>query len=163
MILFLKNLAFTILVPGTVAVLVPIFLHKGKLLEFRLMSVPGVVLMILASIIYFWCLWDFARYGRGTPAPVDAPTRLVVRGPYRYTRNPMYVAALSAIMGWTLHFADPLLLLYGLVIAACFHLFVVLYEEPHLRSLFGAQYAEYCSQVNRWLPAKKGNNSGGIQ
>jgi protein-S-isoprenylcysteine O-methyltransferase Ste14 len=108
--------------------------------------------MLVASVIYFWCLWDFARYGRGTPAHTDAPKRLVVRGLYRYTRNPMYVAALSAIMGWALHFADPFLLLYWLVIAAYFHLFVKLYEARHLLSLFGEQYSEYCKEVNRWMP-----------
>lgn len=152
MTLFIKNLAFTILVPGTVAILLPILLHKGTLLHFQPMSVPGVVLMIFGAVIYFWCLWEFAHVGRGTPAPFDAPKRLVILGPYRYTRNPMYVAALSAILGWTFHLADPMLLVYWLVVAICFHLFVVLYEEPHLLSLFGTKYSEYCSQVNRWLP-----------
>lgn len=161
MMLFLKNLAFTILVPGTVAILVPVLLHRGPLFEFQLLSLPGVALMICATIIYLWCLWDFAHFGRGTPAPIDPPKRLVVRGLYRYTRNPMYVAALSAIMGWTLYFTDPLLLLYWLVSALCFHLFVVFYEEPHLRARFGEQYLAYCSQVNRWLPlVKTGRLSG---
>jgi len=156
MILFLKNLVFTILVPGTVAILVPIRLHKGALPDFHPLSVPALALMIVSALAYFWCLWDFAHFGRGTPAPFDAPKRLVVRGLYRYTRNPMYLSALSAIMGWALHFSDPLLLLYWLVIAACFHLFVVFYEEPHLLSLFGAPYTTYCRQVNRWLPSIKG-------
>jgi len=155
MILFLKNLLFTILVPGTVAFLVPIILHQGEVLDFHLMSLPAAVLMICATIMYFWCLWDFAHFGQGTPAPIDAPKHLVVRGLYRYTRNPMYLAALLAIMGWAFHFADPILLLYGVFVALGFHLFVVLYEEPHLRYLFGTQYTEYCRQVNRWLPSNK--------
>jgi protein-S-isoprenylcysteine O-methyltransferase Ste14 len=151
-ILFLKNLLFTILVPGTVAVLVPILIHRGELFVFHLRSVPAVVLMLGASVIYFWCLWDFAHFGRGTPAPIDAPKHLVVRGPYRYTRNPMYVAALLAILGWALYFADPLLVVYWLVVASGFQLFVVFYEEPHLSSLFGSEYSSYCATVNRWLP-----------
>lgn len=155
MILFFKNLVFTIMVPGTVAVLVPILIHDGELFASHLLSLPAIALMIVAAIIYFWCLWDFAHFGRGTPAPIDAPQRLVVRGLYRYTRNPMYVAALSAIMGWAIHLADPLLLVYWLAVATCFHLFVVFYEEPHLRALFGEEYVAYCAQANRWLYLKR--------
>jgi protein-S-isoprenylcysteine O-methyltransferase Ste14 len=154
-ILFLKNLAFTILVPGMVSVLVPLLLHKGEFYYFHLLSVPAVALLLFGALAYLWCLWDFAQFGRGTPAPFDAPRRLVVRGLYRYTRNPMYLAALSIIMGWVLHFAEPLLLLYWLVIATCFHLYVLFYEEPHLLSLYGAQYSGYCNRVNRWLPLKR--------
>ncbi len=155
MLLFLKNFVFTLLVPCTTAVLVPILIHDGEIFAFSLLSLPALALMLAAAIIYFWCLWDFAHFGRGTPAPIDAPKRLVVRGLYRYTRNPMYVAALSAILGWAIHFVDPLVFIYWVVIAICFHLFIVLYEEPHLRSLFGVEYVAYYNQVNRWLPLNR--------
>ncbi|MGH9932165.1 MAG: methyltransferase family protein [Pyrinomonadaceae bacterium] len=96
--------------------------------------------------------WDFARFGRGTPAPIDAPKRLIVRGLYRYTRNPMYVGVLTVIVAWALSFRMAALLVYGLAVAACFHLFIILYEERRLRRDFGIEYEEYCARVRRWLP-----------
>jgi len=112
----------------------------------------SILLTLLGGAIYLRCLWDFAVFGRGTPAPIDAPKRLVIRGLYRYTRNPMYVGALTAILGWAVFFRSLLLVLYACCMAVVFHLFVVLYEEPHLRRVFGAQYDDYCARVGRWLP-----------
>ena len=155
MILFLKNLLFTLLVPGVVAVVVPLTIAAKPLFVFRLTTVPALFLLIIGAAVYIWCVWDFATFGRGTPAPIDAPKRLVVHGLYHYTRNPMYLAGLLVILGWATHFFDPWLLLYGCGIAACFHLFVVLYEEPHLQHLFGADYDGYRSAVNRWLPSMR--------
>jgi protein-S-isoprenylcysteine O-methyltransferase Ste14 len=83
---------------------------------------------------------------------LDAPKRLVIRGLYRYTRNPMYVGVLTAILGWALIFKSSTLVFYGLCVGACFHLFVVFYEERRLRRLFGSEYDDYCARVGRWLP-----------
>lgn len=152
MLLFLKNLLFTIVVPGTVAVYVPVYLFSHDPPQLSLSTVAGGALLTIGGSIYLWCLWDFATAGRGTPAPVDPPKYLVVRGLYRYTRNPMYVGILSAVFGWALSFAALPIAVYGLFLAAFFHFFVVLYEEPHLKRVFGSSYEEYCQQVNRWVP-----------
>ena len=101
---------------------------------------------------YLWCLWDFAAFGRGTPAPLDAPKRLVARGLYRYVRNPMYVGVLLVIAGWALLFRSPRVLGYGAAVALFFHLFVVAVEEPTLRGKFGRSYEQYCREVGRWVP-----------
>jgi len=100
------------------------------------------------------CIWDFGWIGRGTPAPVAPPQKLVVAGFYRYVRNPMYS---GFFLGWL-----GLWILLGRVglkaIAAvsagvlAVFLFVAFYEEPTLRKLFGADYEEYCRNVPRWLP-----------
>ncbi|MDQ3792223.1 MAG: isoprenylcysteine carboxyl methyltransferase, partial [Actinomycetota bacterium] len=88
----------------------------------------------------------------GTPAPVAAPERLVVGGVYRYVRNPMYVAVLTAIVGQALLLGRLVLLLYAaaawLVVAA----FVRLYEEPTLARRFGADYEVYRRAVPAWRP-----------
>jgi protein-S-isoprenylcysteine O-methyltransferase Ste14 len=76
----------------------------------------------------------------------------VAGGPYRYSRNPMYLGVLAAILGWLLAFQTAALLIYGLAVAAAFNLFVIGYEEPHLRRLFGAEYDAYRRRVPRWLP-----------
>lgn len=153
--LFVKNLIFTIIVPGTVAVYVPVFVFSHADAKVSVGAVAGAILLLSGGAIYLWCLWDFASFGRGTPAPIDPPKHLVVRGLYRYTRNPMYVGVLSVIFGWAVLFHSLPLAGYGLCVAACFHLFVVLYEEPQLTRVFGPSYLQYCSRVSRWLPLRK--------
>ncbi len=64
----------------------------------------------------------------------------------------MYLGVLGVIFGWSLLFSALPLAIYGLCVATFFHLFVVLYEEPHLKRMFGPSYEEYCSRVSRWLP-----------
>ena len=162
MILFLKNLLFTVVLPASVAVYVPLLIVRGQSpfygpAESR--PAPGMAVLGIATLffvigaaIYTWCVRDFAVSGRGTPAPIDAPKRLVVRGLYRYTRNPMYLGVLCAILGWLVLYPSLVLVAYLIAICTCFHLFVVLYEERHLRRVFGNQYQEYCQKVNRWLP-----------
>ena len=153
--LFLKNLLFTVLVPGTVAVVLPYRLvsRGGEALAVDLVRlwVAGPF-MILGAATYFWCLWDFAVTGRGTPAPIDPPKHLVVRGLYRYVRNPMYVGVLLMIAGWAALSGSRAMMGYGVVVALAFHLFVVLVEEPMLRRRFGEAYDAYCRTVSRWMP-----------
>jgi protein-S-isoprenylcysteine O-methyltransferase Ste14 len=150
--LLVKNLLFTVLVPGTVAVYVPLFLLSHDSPTFGWRSIAAAVLLCVGVSIYLWCVWDFAWFGRGTPAPIDPPQRLVVRGPYRYCRNPMYIGVLTVIAGWALLFRSTAIALYAGAVATCFHLFVVAYEEPYLRRQFGASYAQYRARVRRWLP-----------
>ena len=153
MTLLAKNLLFTVVVPGTVAVYVPLWIAGDRTLAPISGQVAGGLLLLLGVAIYAWCVWDFATFGRGTPAPVDAPKRLVVRGLYRYSRNPMYVGVLCVIAGWALLFLAPGVVLYGAAVASAFHAFVVLYEEPRLAREFGEDYAAYRARVGRWLPA----------
>jgi protein-S-isoprenylcysteine O-methyltransferase Ste14 len=150
--LLLKNFLFTVFVPGTVAVSVPLLLARDRVPVAGPVRAPAVLALAAGALVYAWCVWDFATFGRGTPAPIDAPKRLVVRGLYRVTRNPMYVGVLGVILGWTLWFGSALLAAYGLVVWSCFQSFVVFYEEPHLRRVFGGEYEAYCARVGRWLP-----------
>ncbi len=156
MVLFLKNLLFTIVVPGTVAVYLPMLVLGDQPRASGLESALAVVALAIGVGIYAWCVWDFASFGRGTPAPISAPQRLVVRGLYRYTRNPMYLGVISVVLGWTILYRSPALLFYLLTIWAFFHVFIVLYEERHLRREFGAEYEAYCQRVGRWLPRSIG-------
>ena len=76
----------------------------------------------------------------------------MVRGLYRYTRNPMYVGVLTTILGWGTLFESRDVLIYWLIVFGVFHLFVLFYEEPHLARVFGDEYERYRARVNRWLP-----------
>ena len=157
MLLFLKNFLFTVFVPGSVAVFIPyrIVVRADPGLVFApwrlLWSAP---LFLLGAGIYFWCLWNFAVTGRGTPAPIDPPKRLVVRGLYRHVRNPMYLGVLLVVAAWAAVSGSGRVVEYGLGVAVVFHLFVVLVEEPLLRHRFGASYEAYCRAVSRWLPGR---------
>src|SRR3989449_9333646 len=147
MLLFFKNLLFTVLVPGTVAVLIPcrIVSRPPGALSFTpgrlLLAVPAFA---LGAAIYLWCLWDFAVTGRGTAAPIDPPRRLVVRGLYRHVRNPMYLGVLLVVVGWAAVSWSRAVLVYGVAVALLFHGFVLLVEEPWLRRRFGSAYDGYC-------------------
>ena len=79
----------------------------------------------------------------------------MVRGLYAYCRNPMYMGVLSVIFGWALLFRSSSIAIYGACVAVGFHLFVLLFEEPYLKRVFGSGYKHYCSEVNRWLPSGK--------
>jgi len=119
-----------------------------------LAAVPSV----LGFSVALRCVWDFGWTGRGTPAPVAPPQRLVVVGFYRYVRNPMYVGFAVGWIGLWVIFghANPVLIASVAAVACGVHLFVVLYEEPTLREKFGEDYKEYCRNVSRWLPRLRG-------
>ena len=152
MVLFLKNLLCTLVVPGTVGVLLPLNIAEGHPSASGLLFSTACAFFAITTSIYLWCVWDFAVFGRGTPAPIDPPKKLIVRGLYRYTRNPMYLGVLTAILGWAIFFRATTLVFYAMAVGACCHLFVVFYEEPHLQRKFGKEYDDYRAQVNRWLP-----------
>lgn len=157
MLLLLKNLVFTVLVPGTVAGLVPyrIVSRGGSLPPLGATRlVIAAPLAVLGLGAYFWCLWDFAVIGRATPAPIDPPKHLVARGLYRWVRNPMYVGVWCILAAWAVTFRSGAIVEYGIVVALCFHLFVVTVEEPLLRRRFGASYEAYYRAVPRWLPRR---------
>lgn len=153
--LLIKNLLFTLVAPGTVAVLVPYLLLRSALpklpVELGALRFVGLLPMIGGVLTYLWCVWDFMR-ARGTPAPIDAPKELVVQGPYRYVRNPMYVGVLLTIIGEAIYLEAALLLVYALLAFLTVHTFVTLYEEPTLQRLFGEAYGRYRRRVGRWVP-----------
>lgn len=151
-LLFIKSFAFTLFLPGTVTVIVPLFIIKEIIFESYFPAFFALLLMCIGTAIYVWCVWDFVVSGKGTPAPIDAPKHLVVSGLYCYTRNPMYVGVLCFIFGWVLLYTVFNMIIYALCVALCFQLFVVFYEEPILQKQFGSEYSLYRLSVNRWLP-----------
>jgi len=151
MALLVKNLLFTVIVPGTVAIYAPLFLVRGLQAGEGISRIVGAGMLVVGISTYLWGVWDFATFGRGTPAPIDAPKKLVVHGLYRYTRNPMYVGVLTTILGWAMLYRAVVLLPYALVLGLCFQAFIVGYEEPHLRRVFGAEYDDYRARVGRWV------------
>ena len=147
---------FLLIAPGTVAVLVPRWISGWRLLPpllgFRGFRVLGVVLVLCGAPALLDSFRRFAVEGLGTPAPPLPTHHLVVTGLYRYVRNPMYVAVLAIVVGQALLLGSVALLVYGLVVALGFAIFVLAYEEPTLRRSFGVSYDEFCANVPRWIP-----------
>jgi protein-S-isoprenylcysteine O-methyltransferase Ste14 len=142
-------LAFLAL-PGVVAFAVPVsWLLSSQ--RTRLLHPWGLVLLGLGVSALLRCVRDFYVAGRGTLAPWAPPTRLVVVGLYRYTRNPMYVAVTLVLLGWTVSFAAWDMLAYCAGMALVFHLRVVLAEEPWLARRHGEEWERYARAVPRWL------------
>ena len=114
----------------------------------------GLIVITIGVMICFSCFFVFALIGLGTPAPWDAPRKLVVRGIYRYVRNPMYLGMLIVMIGEAITFpntAHTIAMLLPIFLVAV-SLFVVFYEEPALREKFGGEYDDYTRRVPRWIP-----------
>ena len=151
-----KTLIFTVLVPGTIAVVLPYRLvttsgARGAV-DLGSLRYIGLLFIVAGAFIYLWCAWDFAITGKGTPAPIDPPKELVVRGLYKYVRNPMYIGVLCLVLGQAVWFGALWLLGYAAIVFLLFSAFVILYEEPALSRKFGDAYRRYCLKVPRWLP-----------
>lgn len=116
-------------------------------------QIAGAILCAAGAAVALWCVGTFIFIGKGTPAPFDPPRRLVIRGPYRFVRNPMYIGAACALAGAALFYDSMPLLIYGIALLLLSHLIVVFYEEPTLRRSFGAEYETYCGSVKRWRPS----------
>jgi protein-S-isoprenylcysteine O-methyltransferase Ste14 len=120
--------------------------------SFGALQVVGIALGVVGLALAVGCVVAFAFVGRGTPAPFDPPRRLVVRGPYRAVRNPMYLDAGVYLAGFALFYRSTGVALYALAFLIVMRTFVVLYEEPMLRRTFGHDYEAYCERVGRWWP-----------
>ena len=152
MSLALRNLLFTVVVPGTGGIYLPwLILTRGGAAPTPV-AWSAVAVIAIGVGLYLWCLWAFAVVGRGTPGPWDPPRHLVAVGPYRWVRNPIYLAALLIVAGQAWLFGSAALLLYAGLVAVGFHLLVIAYEEPTLRAQFGQQYEAYRRTVSRWIP-----------
>jgi protein-S-isoprenylcysteine O-methyltransferase Ste14 len=152
----LGTAVFLLLTPGTVAGLVPWWISRWH------MQVPfwgftpfrfiGALLIAAGIPVLFESFGRFALQGIGTPAPIFPTQHLVVKGFYRYVRNPMYVGVVSVILGQALLLGNIRVLAYAIFVWLAMHLFVLIYEEPTLRKSFGAEYETFCAHVPRWIP-----------
>jgi protein-S-isoprenylcysteine O-methyltransferase Ste14 len=152
----LGTIVFVAILPATVIVLAPYWITGWHLREpflgTSLTRWLGVAMIVVALPVFVAFLGRFVFEGRGTPAPIAPTQKLVIGGPFRWTRNPGYVAVDAMLIGQGLVLASPAVLVYAALIALAFHVFVLVYEEPTLRDTHGAEYAEYCRRVPRWIP-----------
>ncbi len=152
----LGSALFLVIAPGAVAGLGPWWISRWQmqapLLGFFPIRVAGGLLIAAGLPVLLDSFARFALKGLGTPAPVFPTRHLVITGLYHHVRNPMYVAVVSLIFGQGLLLGNLRVIEYGFFIWMAFHLFVLLYEEPTLRSTFGDEYEAFCANVPRWIP-----------
>jgi protein-S-isoprenylcysteine O-methyltransferase Ste14 len=150
------SIVFLFAAPGLLGVFIPWSMtgwHMNEpLLGFEPVRWLGGTLILVGAAVLLDSFARFAWQGRGTPAPIYPTATLVVSGAYRYVRNPMYLAVTALIAGQGLLIGCLSLLIYALAFGVVTHLFVLVYEEPTLRSAYGAQYEAYAAEVRRWLP-----------
>jgi len=154
--LVVRATTYTTLFIGVLLVYLPAqalaWMRVARPADMGLPQVVGGIATAIGATVALWCVLTFVVVGRGTPAPFDPPRRLVIRGPYRHVRNPMYLGAGLAISGAALFYEAGVLLAYAALFMVATHLLVVWYEEPTLGRTFGADYEAYCRHVRRWWP-----------
>ncbi len=148
-----RSILFVFLIPGTVAGYIPFLIlqSSGDRIHGRPWSRGlAACLIVLGASVLLRCVWDFFAAGKGTLAPFDPPRKLVVRGLYRFTRNPMYNGVIAVLFGQAWLFRSVSLSEYGALVFILFHVFVIVYEEPTLEAQFGESFRAYKRAVPRW-------------
>ena len=157
----LRQISAIVLLPGTVALVIPMLVLSrtegdiGWGLATGLALLPialGVALIAAGLGLIVWTVGLFASKGRGSLAPWDPTSRLVVTGPYRHVQNPMISGVLCVLLGEAALFGSPPLLLWFGIVLGVNAVYMPLVEEPGLVRRFGQDYEEYRRHVPRWLP-----------
>ena len=152
---WIGTLVFLVVTPGVVAGLIPGLITGWQIPWEDGWGSPAAIVGGIAIAGGILVLLDaFARFARadGTPAPPAPTAHLVVVGPYRFVRNPMYLAVLTIILGQALLFGSVATLVYAGLILLMVAVFVRAYEEPTLQEEYGEEYREYRRNVRGWIP-----------
>jgi protein-S-isoprenylcysteine O-methyltransferase Ste14 len=158
--MILRHLLAIAILPFTVTVLVPRWIARrygidialGTSVGALMLQGAGVAVLGVGLILFVWSLAHFATEGRGTLAPWDPPRQLVVRGPYRFVRNPMISGVVFILAGEALLLLSRPHALWALTFLCINLVYIPLLEEPFLRDRFGDSYREYCQHVPRIVP-----------
>jgi protein-S-isoprenylcysteine O-methyltransferase Ste14 len=150
MTLLVRSLLAFLALPGVVAFAAPALIAWFGARP-REAWLAGSVLFIIGLVLLLWCVQAFLVAGRGTLAPWDPPRHLVRVGPYRWSRNPMYVAVACLLLAWWATFGSSGLAVYAVAVVVAFELRVVWGEEPWLERTHGAEWRAYKASVRRWI------------
>jgi protein-S-isoprenylcysteine O-methyltransferase Ste14 len=148
--LLLRAITAFLALPALFAFAIPIWIGTSAGRPVRYLVWAGV-LLCLGTLLLLWCVREFYVSGRGTLAPWDPPKHLVTSGPYRISRNPIYVGVVTILAGWCTLWGSRTLLIYSVLVMIAFHLWVLLFEEPWAARRFGSEWDAYRARVPRWV------------
>jgi protein-S-isoprenylcysteine O-methyltransferase Ste14 len=148
--MLIRAIAAFVALPGVVAFILPIAIGISAGLPVQHTAFSAAALC-LGIFLLLWCVREFYVAGRGTLAPWDPPQHLVTTGPYRLSRNPMYIGVVIILLGWCLLWGSRTLLIYTVLVLCGFHVRVLLFEEPWASRQFGDQWQTYRARVPRWV------------
>ena len=149
-LLLLRAILAFLALPALVGFAIPVWLGSSTDRSVR-HFLPALALLCPGTLLLFWCVREFYVAGRGTLAPWDPPRHLVTTGPYRISRNPMYIGVMTILAGWCALWGARALIIYSVSVAIGFHLRVLLYEEPWAARRFGSEWDAYRARVPRWV------------
>jgi len=150
MSLFLRSAFAVIVLPGVMGFLLPLVVIE-PVWERAIAVPPGLAVVVAGTALLLLCVREFYVAGKGTLAPWSPPKHLVVSGPFRWSRNPIYVAMLVVLIGWTVTYWSRALAVYTVVMFVAFHIRTILGEEPRLAREFGDEWRRYARRVPRWI------------
>jgi protein-S-isoprenylcysteine O-methyltransferase Ste14 len=150
MSLFLRAAFAVIVLPGVMGFLLPLAVIE-PVWQREIAVSPGLAIVGAGTALLLQCVREFYVAGKGTLAPWSPPKHLVVTGPFRWSRNPIYVAMLVVLIGWAVTYWSRALAVYTVVMCVVFHIRTILGEEPRLAREFGDQWRRYVRRVPRWI------------
>ena len=110
----------------------------------------GIVILVAGLSLTFWSFYLFKK--NKTPIiPGKKPAFVVIEGPYKFTRNPMYLGVSTALLGAAIYFGNLLSFLSPIIFFLIMNHYFVPFEEKLLESIFGKKYLDYKKKVRRWI------------
>ena len=158
--LFIRASVAFLALPAIAAGLVPALIVRSATPD-RHTVLIGIILLGTGCFLLLWCVRDFYIAGKGTLAPWDPPKHLVVVGLYRFVRNPMYLAVLTIVAGWSVLYVSAWMTGYLAFLSGAFHVRVCWQEEPWLRRQFGPAWETYAASTPRCLPRSRRDSDSG--
>jgi protein-S-isoprenylcysteine O-methyltransferase Ste14 len=151
MITVIKNIVSFIL-PITVLTIVPLWIENDWTIHFGLSLICGLLLIVLGLTVMVLTISSFIRIGKGTLAPWSPTKKLVIKGLYRYVRNPMIMGVLTVLLGESVLVRSENILTWAATFFLINTFYFIVYEEPNLENRFGDEYRAYQKHVGRWIP-----------
>jgi len=146
---------FSFILPVTVVVIVPLWIEKNRTIHISFHLFAGLALILSGLTMMIITISSFIRIGKGTLAPWAPTKQLVIKGPYRYVRNPMILGVMTVLLGEALSLWSKNIFIWAGAFFLINTIYFILYEEPNLEKRFGEEYRRYKKHVSRWLPHVK--------
>lgn len=110
----------------------------------------GIGFLVAGSLLRIWAMETFYQHGLAV-LTVSSQPQLIRTGPFRFSRNPLYIASTAMFVGWAFILHSAVAMLLAIVSTIFWHCLIVFHEEPSLQHRFGHKYRQYSLAVPRWL------------